>query len=63
MKRYYVNWGLGSFPRANVTLTASSDEEASNMADKIAREVNCINTPRQLSRDGECIEILNKGTK
>lgn len=64
--KYKVIWQMvGHTQSANVSLTTSSDHNASQQANKIARELGVTNTPRTISRwkDGaySVIEVLDKG--
>ena len=47
--------------RANVSFDARSDYHASQQADKIAREVDSVNSPRVLSQGFKVIQHLNTG--
>ena len=62
---YTAIWAQPGQPsRANVSFDARHDSDASNMADRIAYEVESFNTPRTLMRSGfGVIETLNSGTK
>jgi hypothetical protein len=65
LNHYTATWAQTGKPScANVSFDARTDREASNMADRIAYEVESFNTPRTLMRSGVgLIETLNSGTK
>lgn len=63
---YNVIWQRAGQPSiANVSLTASTDHNAKQQANKIARELGVTNTPRTITawKDGKyvTIESINTG--
>lgn len=61
-QRYKARWGQAGKPSiANVSFDASSDANAQRRADKIARELNVTNTPRDIMCGDRLVESLTTG--
>lgn len=62
-QQYTARWAQPGHPSiGNVSFDARSEYEAKQRANKIARELNLIHTPRTITNSkGELIEALNDG--
>jgi len=63
-KLYQARWAqFGQPSTASVDLYASTDENAKRQADKLARSLGVIHTPRTIYEGGRCVEILDRGKR
>lgn len=62
MNSYTARWAQAGKPsRGNVSFEAKSDDHAKIKANKIAREIDCTNTPRTITCGGKVIECIQTG--
>lgn len=62
MPSYKAIWAQPGQPsRGNVSFEARGDYHASQQADRIAREIDCVNTPRTLMQGFKVVQVLNTG--